>query len=69
MSLHDYGYNKNVEKARVEGGYALAQVGRVIAEHRKRYAVMTSAGEVDAKITGGMRYAAKSRKDYPAVGD
>lgn len=45
------------------------QIGRVIREHRERYAVSDGDNEYDAEITGNMRYSAASRKDFPAVGD
>ncbi|NLE36289.1 MAG: ribosome small subunit-dependent GTPase A [Bacteroidales bacterium] len=47
----------------------LSQVGRVIREHRERYAVSDGENEYEAEITGNMRYSAASRKDFPAVGD
>jgi len=43
--------------------------GRIIAEHKERYLVGTADGEVEAEITGNMRFTAESRKDFPAVGD
>jgi ribosome biogenesis GTPase len=46
-----------------------SQIGRVIREHRERYAVSDGENEYDAEITGNMRYSAASRKDFPAVGD
>ena len=45
------------------------KIGRVIREHRERYAVSDGEDEYDAEITGNMRYSAASRKDFPAVGD
>lgn len=44
-------------------------IGRVIREHRERYAVSDGENEYEAEITGNMRYSAASRKDFPAVGD
>jgi ribosome biogenesis GTPase len=41
----------------------------VIAEHKERYLVGTEKGEVEAEITGNIRFAAESRLDFPAVGD
>lgn len=46
-----------------------SQIGRVIREHRERYAVSDGENEYEAEITGNMRYSAASRKDFPAVGD
>lgn len=69
MELENLGYNVNLEKFRVSqklGDYGL---GRVIAEHKERYIVRTTNGEVEAEITGNMRFSANSREDFPAVGD
>ena len=44
-------------------------VGRVIREHRERYAVSDGEDEYDAEITGNLRYSAASSEDFPAVGD
>jgi len=45
------------------------ELGRVMAEHKERYLVGTAHGEVDAEITGNMRFTASGREDFPAVGD
>jgi ribosome biogenesis GTPase len=44
-------------------------IGRVVAEHKERYIVSTSAEEYEAEIMGNLRYTAKNREDFPAVGD
>ena len=38
-------------------------------EHKERYEVCTRSGEFEAEIIGNMRFSAKSREDFPAVGD
>lgn len=43
--------------------------GRVAAESRELYRLLTPAGEVLAEPTGALRYHAESREDLPAVGD
>ena len=45
------------------------ETGRIITEHKERYIVRTDKGEYEAEITGNMRFAARSREDFPAVGD
>ncbi len=40
-----------------------------MAEHKERYTVVTEKGEYDAEITGNLRFSARSREDFPAVGD
>ncbi len=42
---------------------------RVTAEHKGVYVVKNENGEYLAKITGKRNFEAKSREDYPAVGD
>ena len=69
MNLEDLGYNSELEQFRVEHNLVELEVGRVITEHKERYIVRTAAGEFEAEITGNMRFTAKSRDDFPAVGD
>ncbi|OGS74270.1 MAG: ribosome small subunit-dependent GTPase A [Flavobacteria bacterium RIFCSPLOWO2_12_FULL_35_11] len=69
MTLADLGYNDKFEKFRVEHNLSNFEIGRVISEHRERYVVKTIKGEFEAEITGNMRFTAKSREDFPAVGD
>lgn len=69
MKLADFGYNEDLEKFRMENNLLSFEVGRVITEHKERYMVWTEKGELEAEITGNMRFTAKSREDFPAVGD
>ena len=69
MTLKDLGYNDILEKFKIEQNLENFEIGRVIAEHRERYIIKTENGEFEAEITGNMRFTAKSREDYPAVGD
>ncbi|HPI37899.1 MAG TPA: ribosome small subunit-dependent GTPase A [Ignavibacteriaceae bacterium] len=69
MNLADLGYHKKLEEYRIEQKINNMEVGRVIAEHKERYIIKTEQGEFDAEITGNMRFTAKSREDFPAVGD
>ena len=69
MKLEDLGYNKELEKFRIENNLTSFEIGRIIAEHKERYIVRTTEREVDAEITGNMRFTSKSREDFPAVGD
>ena len=43
--------------------------GRVVSESKGSYQVNSQYGELTATITGKMRYQAKGKKTYPAVGD
>ena len=69
MKLADFGYNEELERFRIENNLLSFEVGRVITEHKERYMVWTEKGELEAEITGNMRFSAKSREDFPAVGD
>jgi ribosome biogenesis GTPase / thiamine phosphate phosphatase len=69
MNLYDFGYNEGLEKFRIENNLLSFELGRVITEHKERYIVWTEKGELEAEITGNMRFTAKSREDFPAVGD
>lgn len=69
MRLEDLGYNSILEKFRIDNNLNIFEIGRVIAEHKERYTIMTGKGEFDAEITGNMRFTAITREDFPAVGD
>ena len=69
MKLEDLGYNDKLRKFSVENKLSDFEIGRVIAEHKERYIVKTENGEYEAEITGNLRFTAKSRIDFPAVGD
>lgn len=69
MTLEDLGYDDKLEKFRIEHDLSNFDVGRVISEHKERYIVKTIKGEFESEITGNMRFAARSREDFPSVGD
>jgi ribosome biogenesis GTPase len=69
MRLEDLGYNENFEKSRLENNLQNFDLGRVISEHKERYIVKTVNGEFEAEITGNLRFSAKGREEFPAVGD
>lgn len=69
MTLEDLGFTQDLEQFRVEHNLTSLEIGRVIAEHKERYVVRTTQGEYEAEITGNMRFAARSRQDFPVVGD
>ena len=69
MLLEELGYTAKLEKFRTDNNLLHFEVGRVIAEHKERYIVKTEKGEFEAEILGNMRFAAKGREDFPAVGD
>ncbi|HJR46003.1 MAG TPA: ribosome small subunit-dependent GTPase A [Actinomycetota bacterium] len=47
-------------------GYA---PGRVAAQHKGAYVVLSEAGRLDATVTGKLRYAASGAAELPVVGD
>jgi ribosome biogenesis GTPase len=69
MTLEDIGYTGNLEKYRQDQNLGDYDIGRVVSEHKERYIVRTIKGEFEAEITGNMRFTAKNREDFPAVGD
>lgn len=69
IQLSEAGFNKNLLKIMEEDGYAGFEIGRVIAEHKERYRVQTEQGECDGEVMGNLRFTARSREDFPVVGD
>lgn len=69
MTLKDLGFNATLAQFKTELQLESFETGRVIAEHKERYIVRTDKGEYEAEITGNMRFTAKGREDFPAVGD
>jgi len=69
MKLADLGYHPDLDTYRIENGLDSFEIGRVIAEHRERYMVKTETHELDAELIGNLRFSARDRSDFPAVGD
>lgn len=69
MTLEDFGYTDIIEELRIENNLKMFDIGRVISEHKERYIVITEKGELEAEITGNLRFSSKNREDFPAVGD
>ena len=69
MTLADLGYNVDLKNHRIEQGLDSFGVGRVISEHKERYIVKTDIDKFEAEIVGNLRFTAKNRSDFPAVGD
>ena len=67
--LEDLGWGEFFESKKAELVLGDFSVARVIAEHRGAYKVKNEKGEFLAKITGKQIHNAKTREDYPAVGD
>lgn len=69
MTLEELGYKSTLEEYRKEHQLYHFEVGRVTVEHKDRYTVRTTEGEYEAEITGNLRFTARDRNDFPAVGD
>ncbi len=69
MTLEDLGFNNRLEQFITGNSHRGFETGRVTAEHKERYMVATAKGEYEAEITGNLRFTAKGREDFPAVGD
>lgn len=69
MKLEDLGYNDKLGKIIIDNGLQEFEIGRIIAEHKESYIVRAEKGEFKAEITGNLRFSAKGREDFPAVGD
>lgn len=67
INLENIGFSQRFvnESALYEGLY----IGRVIAQYKSLYKVITENGELTAEISGKYRFGAKTAADYPAVGD
>ena len=65
--LEKYGFGgRFVEEAAMYPGLS---VGRVIAQHRDLYEVVTETGEPFAEVSGKFRFEAKDVSEFPVVGD
>lgn len=69
MILEKYGFDERIRSAFDSSENDSFQIGRIVAEHKERYTVVCELGEVEAEITGNMRFSAIGREDFPAVGD
>ncbi|MEI8080496.1 MAG: ribosome small subunit-dependent GTPase A [Actinomycetes bacterium] len=63
----DLGFSADViaEASRYEGFV----LGRVVAQHRGLFRVLTEHSDVHAEVSGKFRFTSASLQDYPAVGD
>lgn len=69
MTNEALGYSDELESYRQQENLSDFEVGRVVAEHKERYALKTADAEYDAELIGNLRFLAESRYDLPAVGD
>jgi len=69
FDLPSLGFSSDFERAFAPHTIHGRSPGRVAAEHRDGYVLLTAFGEVHAELAGRLRHAAGSRADLPAVGD
>ena len=67
MNLQDLGWDDRFAAALQPHDNCIA--GRVSAQHRGEYEVLTEAGELRAHVAGRLLHDASSGADLPAVGD
>jgi len=67
--LHDLGYDDQIDTFIQSHNLTDFEIGRIIRESKKKYIVKTEQGNFNGQISGKLRHKAKSRSDYPAVGD
>ena len=67
--LHDLGYDAQIETFIQSHDLADFEIGRIVRESKKKYIVKNEQGNFNGQISGKLRHEAKSRSDYPAVGD
>jgi ribosome biogenesis GTPase len=65
--LHDLGWDDGFAAALQPHDNCIP--GRVSAQHRGEYSVLTELGELRARVAGRLRHEASSGADLPAVGD
>lgn len=61
--------SKAVSAGRLAAEYPGFVPGRVLAQEKDLYRIMTDQGECPAKVSGKFRYKAARISDFPAVGD
>jgi ribosome biogenesis GTPase len=69
MNLEELGFIGKVKDALELDEKEEKEIGRVLAEHKERYIVQTISGKFSAEILGNLRFTAKTREEFPAVGD
>lgn len=71
MNLESLGWSPHFERCldELEKGSAELKPARVIRSDRKIYTIKSADAEVDAEITGAFLHRAKSKNDFPTIGD
>ncbi|MDQ0417485.1 ribosome biogenesis GTPase [Croceifilum oryzae] len=69
MNLVSLGWKKQQEIWECESKEEGYELGRIITEYPNSYRIMTQKGEILGSVSGKFRFHAKSRSDYPCIGD
>jgi ribosome biogenesis GTPase / thiamine phosphate phosphatase len=69
MQLQDIGFDQWFQEQQQELRIPDCSVARVTAVNRDSYLVRNENGEVQAEVTGNLRFSAESDMDLPVVGD
>lgn len=69
MNLQHLGWNNFFEAAFRTYAQSNQLVGRVSAEHRNLYEVLTPLGTLSASVAGKFQHRAQTASDFPSVGD
>jgi len=69
LILNHLGYDPQLDTFIQSHDLADFEIGRIIRESKKKYMVKTELSNYNSRISGKLRHEAKSRSDYPAVGD
>ena len=69
IDLADYGWTPRLDEAFQPHRDRGRVPGRISLEHTHIYRVMTTEGEVLARVAGRLRHQATGRADFPGVGD
>ena len=69
MSINNLGWQGNPEQYLEKNGLSDFLLARVIRENKERYIISNGVNDFEAEVTGNLRFTARSREDFPAVGD
>ena len=67
--LKDLGYDPQLDTFIQSDDLTDFEIGRVVRESKQKYIIKTQLGNFNGQISGKLMHEAKSRADYPAVGD
>lgn len=69
MGISEYGFEKYCLNIAANAAPEGQEFARVISESKDRWRIATERGEMDAEISGALRYSLRDRSDFPVVGD